>query len=1467
MKRSLMFVKRSFVLLLTMLLLVGVVPVSALAETGGGAPAPDASDVGGAAAQPVPVTSVSIVLPDDGETADAPETEQEQKTAALTIGQTLSLTAEVLPDNASNKALDWTSSDESVAAVDADGLIEALAAGTATVTATANDGSGQADNILITVTAAAEEPPQTDALLPQGGAADADAEPTVPEADPTNPTNPIDPTEPTEPLTEPEEPVTPPPADPAANGGPADAEGTAPTDAQSDVPTGADRAGTDPATEPPQTGDQPPTAVAVTGIAVTAADEAASVAVGGTLQLLAAVTPEDATDATVAWRVENGTGSATVDAQGLLEGVSIGTVTVFATANDNSGVSGSISIEVTAPPQAFAGEGTAEAPFLIETAAQLQLLASLVNGGDIRYGQAHYRQIAPIDLNTTAYTPIGTAASPFAGAFDGQGKGIAKLSGGGGNDWFGLFSVTDGAALSGIALTDVSIGLNGAYAGAAAIVGHMQGGTLTDSFVTGSITTDFADGATGGLVGALTGGRIENCFNAAALTVQRRAGGIAGVVDGAAEIAHCYSVGRVAGDADVGSVVGRAAEGVAITDCYAVDGTDAKARRILWASGTKQETFAGFDFTDAWTMGDGYYALPVLRVSPFAGDSGWVREEKSYPTGYRPIDRTVPGYTMRRRSRNASVDADTYMTPNLPPVLNQNPHGTCWALAIAAAAEIGMIKQGVASSSSVDYAELQLVWFHHKGAKKADGTYNDPLGNFGGDRNDTSDANIWSGDNYFFASRTVASRMGMMQEDSRTAYGSANARRIQGDGGLPYAYAFEKNAAHLENLLIIPFDSGRDVIKDAIVTYGAVTINYEDDDSYFKDYSYDLDKGYYVGDRKYYYCSEESYTNHAVTIVGWDDTVAADNFYDAYNDAAPTGNGAWIVRNSWGADYGDAGNFYMSYETVAVTSRNYQAWAWDFAPSDNYDLCYQYDGTASLRDVVHIRSAQPRIANVFTAQENGKVEAVSFWLDDHADVNYSVSIYKNPTDAANPASGTLVSAATTNGKTTYVGYYTVPLNAPVPVKKGDKFAAVVTFTSNVHQYGWPFWVPLDKSTDTIGWLRFYSYSSAGQSFFSSDGITWQDVGVNNGGNLRIKAFTSKDTPVESITVTSAGNAKTVEKGSTLQMSAAVLPATAEDKTYTWSVANRTGEATISASGLLSATKIGTVTVVATANDGGGAVGEMAITITEGGATFPVTADLAGTGDAPELWIDGVKYGSLDLSVSGTQYTAILADREAKTLVTYSYNSTSATDPHTVYPTGMTVWKLTFDTAEGKYIATRISALDDLLMYAGSSIRITGNKGIRMITSISTATKNQLTSEAGYHGYHLVEYGTAVAWKSLLGEQPLVLGKSYTMSNFAYKRGEADPVFKLVNGMTQYTNVLVGFDNDQCIPDLAMCPYIILEDAAGEQITLYGGTVLRSIGYIAYQNRNAFAPKTASYNYIWDIIHHVYGARYDADYKG
>ncbi len=85
--------------------------------------------------------------------------------------------------------------------------------------------------------------------------------------------------------------------------------------------------------------------------------------------------------------------------------------------------------------------------------------------------------------------------------------------------------------------------------------------------------------------------------------------------------------------------------------------------------------------------------------------------------------------------------------------------------------------------------------------------------------------------------------------------------------------------------------------------------------------------------------------------------------------------------------------------------------------------------------------------------------------------------------------------------------------------------------------------------------------------------------------------------VTSITVTSESGASTItNKGGTLQMIATVLPENATEKAVTWSVTNGTGQASISAEGLLAALADGTVTAKATSTDGSNISGTMLITI-------------------------------------------------------------------------------------------------------------------------------------------------------------------------------------------------------------------------------------------------------------------------------
>ena len=109
--------------------------------------------------------------------------------------------------------------------------------------------------------------------------------------------------------------------------------------------------------------------------------------------------------------------------------------------------------------------------------------------------------------------------------------------------------------------------------------------------------------------------------------------------------------------------------------------------------------------------------------------------------------------------------------------------------------------------------------------------------------------------------------------------------------------------------------------------------------------------------------------------------------------------------------------------------------------------------------------------------------------------------------------------------------------------------------------------------------------------------------------------------INAIVVSGAANATTIStNGGTLQMSAAVSPAEASDKSVVWSVVNGTGEATIDANGLLTAAKNGTVSVKATSMNGS-TVGTLEITIS-GQIVHVSSLSLVSAGNATAITTNG-----------------------------------------------------------------------------------------------------------------------------------------------------------------------------------------------------------------------------------------------------
>ena len=230
-------------------------------------------------------------------------------------------------------------------------------------------------------------------------------------------------------------------------------------------------------------------------------------------------------------------------------------------------------------------------------------------------------------------------------------------------------------------------------------------------------------------------------------------------------------------------------------------------------------------------------------------------------------------------------------------------------------------------------------------------------------------------------------------------------------------------------------------------------------------------------------------------------------------------------------------------------------------------------------------------------------------------------------------------------------------------------------------------------------------------------------------------------------------------------------------------------------------------------------------------------------DQTEVWVDGVAY-----PVESKEQQQVTLPESGEYLTVYTYHNGDAVLSHDNYPTGMKVYRI--DRTQDGAVLTPIPELDNLLRYSGCSIRVTGKRGIRMITSLDKNVKAALTGK-GLAGFTLDEYGTVLCKASELNGNSLTLENG--KHNFAYKKGVADPVFDRTGGLIQYTNVLVGFSQEECSDDILMRPYIILRDVHGQAVTLYGGCIIRSIGYIAWQNRDTYAPGTDAYNYIHELM--------------
>lgn len=367
-------------------------------------------------------------------------------------------------------------------------------------------------------------------------------------------------------------------------------------------------------------------------------------------------------------------------------------------------------------------------------------------------------------------------------------------------------------------------------------------------------------------------------------------------------------------------------------------------------------------------------------------------------------------------------------------VKNQNPWGTCWAFAACAAMESYALSHGLVDNpNNVDFSEYALAYLTFK-----DDLYYEQTG----DKTVTNDPDVGfdAGGNDEYAFKTLSKWAGIYNEGTLRYYengksysdGASNSK-----GELP---AFDISTAESDFVFVgQKYINMQDTeqVKVSIMENGAVTASYFHGDAF-------ENNGPNGESCLYYYNDSIKNTNHAITIVGWDDTVDAENFTTS-SGKTPNRDGAWLIKNSWGPYLGKDGYMWISYEDVSINLTD--AVVYEVAPKSLYDNIYQHDGAT----VFGLGVSSTKFASVYEIEDNTvngeMIKAVSFAIMGATDAKYIVNIYKN-TQNFTLNQGELV--ATTTGKTTYEGYYTAVLDKPVLTQQGEIYTVEICFDKSVY---------------------------------------------------------------------------------------------------------------------------------------------------------------------------------------------------------------------------------------------------------------------------------------------------------------------------------------------------------------------------------------------------------------------------------
>ena len=280
--------------------------------------------------------------------------------------------------------------------------------------------------------------------------------------------------------------------------------------------------------------------------------------------------------------------------------------------------------------------------------------------------------------------------------------------------------------------------------------------------------------------------------------------------------------------------------------------------------------------------------------------------------------------------------------------------------------------------------------------------------------------------------------------------------------------------------------------------------------------------------------------NHGVCIVGWDDSYSAQNFHheakvtqadgsiiDRTEETTPPGDGAWIVKNSWGSETDavadDRGNvvtkknwgnlndegkhtgyFYLSYFDKTIQQTESMEFDGDLGAEESFGVLQHAYMPSSAGFYTTPATDGPNVtssANVFGPEDGAIALKCVSARTPETNARVTFAIYELNDGATNPTEGKLLYRTSRNFE--YGGFHRLNLDSPITIGKGKKFS-VVTTTSTVDNGGVRHYSAtanqgaseaLSKAAAAVQGVEAKTYTTAvvnpGESFLYKDG-SWQD---------------------------------------------------------------------------------------------------------------------------------------------------------------------------------------------------------------------------------------------------------------------------------------------------------------------------------------------------------------------------------------